>query len=474
VRRKRRTRGSASAALAVVAVLSTGGLLLAPAAGAAAARVVSSTEILKLVAKGKPVAYRRATIQGVLDLQGKTVEAPFECTACTFTGRINARDAVFKRTVDLSGSLFVGRVLMKGATFQGPALFPSLSDDQPTDFALRAEFTLATFDDLATFQGAEFEQSATFALARFRSDADFARATFDSIANFRSVTFAGEADFSYETFNVGATFDSSRFDEDGSFVGASFLFSSYFPTGSTFVQVRAVRSLEFAYATFSSGSVMNFAQLAAARVSFSHAVFQNGVVLVMNDLAAPDFVMAVTAVDQVVDDPGSTDTRGHVLSLIESSAKARDDLAVANDAHYEHAVLSSQQQSWPVHVADFFFYRLIAGYFVRPLNPLFALIALVLVVSLIHALHRPRPEPATDPPTEEKRKARIPWRTIRAELDQYGHEVLDSLSLIVPRRDGVPPDRRFEAWAYRILFVCILIGVAASNPTLRQMLDALF
>jgi hypothetical protein len=42
-------------------------------------------------------------------------------------------------------------------------------------------------------------------------------------------------------------------------------------------------------------------------------------------------------------------------------------------------------------------------------------------------------------------------------------------------RDGSESSgRRLEIVAYRLLVVCALLGLANSNPTLRQMVDALF
>ena len=58
----------------------------------------------------------------------------------------------------------------------------------------------------------------------------------------------------------------------------------------------------------------------------------------------------------------------------------------------------------------------------------------------------------------------------------------DALSLQPPYRaeatrqaEGVwaVAARRIEVFAYRLLFVCALIGLANSNPTLRQMFDAI-
>ena len=82
-----------------------------------------------------------------------------------------------------------------------------------------------------------------------------------------------------------------------------------------------------------------------------------------------------------------------VLAMIESSAKARGDLGVANDAHYESLVIASRNYSWPIRVLDFVFYRTFAGYLVRPFQPLLALLALAAVVTAFQ-LARSGPTPS--------------------------------------------------------------------------------
>ena len=64
-------------------------------------------------------------------------------------------------------------------------------------------------------------------------------------------------------------------------------------------------------------------------------------------------------------------------------------------------------------------------------------------------------------------------KTAWPALGDFAHELLDTLKLIWPRTAAAAQGRRFEAFGYRVLFVCMLFGFANSNPTLRQMLDAL-
>jgi len=161
-----------------------------------------------------------------------------------------------------------------------------------------------------------------------------------------------------------------------------------------------------------------------------------------------------------------------VLELIESSAKARDDLALANDAHYRLEVLRSQHYAWPLHVLDLVFYRSVAGYLVRPVHPLVTLLALVLVVSAIRSSRRSRRVSGSSSVQTRTFSVRR-RRSFRGALDDYAHEVLDTVAFIAPGQGEAALGRRFESNVYRVLVVCALFGLANSNPTLRQMLDAL-
>jgi hypothetical protein len=123
-------------------------------------------------------------------------------------------------------------------------------------------------------------------------------------------------------------------------------------------------------------------------------------------------------------------------------------------------VLESRSEPWYRRVPNIVFYRWLAGYFVRPQNPIAALLALVIVVSLVRVLKGT---------LTERRLATRAFIVVQ----RFGHEFLDSLALITP--GGDTPERRsrrVESLAYRVLAVCALIGLANSNPTLREMFDA--
>lgn len=151
--------------------------------------------------------------------------------------------------------------------------------------------------------------------------------------------------------------------------------------------------------------------------------------------------------------------RARVLRLIEAGAKAKGDLGIANDARYALEALESGDDALWRRIPNLVFYRLAAGYFVRPFHPIAALLVLVGLVSLFRA--------ARVRDTSSSLVGRA-W----ARLCIFWQEFLDALALIGRGGGEARQSRRLEAFVYRLLVVCVLIGLANSNPTLREMFDA--
>ena len=517
--------------LAKALTLVVAAALLEVAEPAHAAPALASADVAHRLASGKAVSLRGATLRGDLDLRSVTrVRAPFRCLGCRLDGSLLADDVVFERTVNLSGSRIAGRVAAGGATFEAPLLFGGPSG-RPASFGGRVDFRLATFEDLASFQQGIFDAPADFTLARFRDDAVFAQAeldggaTFDSAvfagrtrfdrsvfgnpgirlnrdrgqcepggadegrasferaefraaadfraasfqgdACFRGADFDGRADFSQSEFTKQAIFDLVRFSQDATFRGAEFIGEKSELAGG-FDRVRAVGLLEFTAATFANQTF--FTSIVAPKLSITDAHFEAPKPpLVVTDISSEDFTMDVDAVDAVQD---QGDVKERVLELIESSAKTRGDLGIANDAHYRLEVLRSQGYPWPLHALDLVFYRGVAGYLVRPVHPLVTLLALALVAAAIRSSWRSRTGSGSSS-VQTRRFSRPRRRSLRGTLDGYVHEVLDTLAYIAPGHGEAAIGRRFESTVYRVLVVCALFGLANSNPTLRQMLDAL-
>jgi len=100
------------------------------------------------------------------------------------------------------------------------------------------------------------------------------------------------------------------------------------------------------------------------------------------------------------------------------------------------------------------------------------LLALVIVVSVARELRGRR--------SPEARSQRSRVRRLLRSGRRHGAgllaNVLNTFALLGPRRGEREPalSVRLEAFAYRLLAVCALLGLANSNPTLRQMVDTLF
>ena len=441
-------------------------------------------------------------LQGDLVLQQLDVAGPFRCRRCILEGRLLAADATFHRTVDLSGSQLRATANFEGATFFGPAVFGR--GPGPGDFATfsdEANFAYATFDELATFQSVRFEHGAEFSLARFQGDAAFSearffgqdvffystqfsgearfdQAAFEPKASFRRAAFGGPADFSQARFGQTAGFSESHFAQGGTFLGAEF--RSACPVRAvSFEHVLATKALDFTAARFAGPAV--FTSVSAEGLNFADTQFSGGRTqtkmchpargVALRGGTVGDLVMAVDSATANV-----TDVPRTALERIEASAKARGDLRVANDAHYRLRVLKSSDYWWPWHVLDVVFYRSIAGYLVRPLRPLLTLLSLAFAVFLLRSARRALSKSKRYSVAKSELAVRRP---VFDTVARGSNELLDTFTAIWPRKpdpqasDWTRLGRRLESLAYRLLIVCVLLGVANSNPTLRQMLDAI-
>ena len=444
-----------------------------------------------------------STVEETVDLAGSTVAGELDLSAAALKGGMHARGTTFNGIVDLRGAQMGGNADFSQATFAAPVLIGLSSRSAArTTFAGDADFSLATFANLAMLEKSVFVHKVDFTLAKFKSDAVFAAVKAFHQATFTRATFDGAADYSESTFYGPSTFEGARFENQASFRLASFIrrtvfdgtgfgngvtfLGAHFPKNASrddadsFDGVQADGDLNFAFATFSR-PVYFLHVVATGAFSFVPAALGSRPILHFEQVSADDFGMDVDSAMAAVEHDQTTDDRPAVLGLIESSARARDDLASANKAHYERQVLMSQHYPWWRHFLDFVFYRGIAGYFVRPFQPLIVLLALASVFTLFRMARARKPSAA---PVSPRRSLTISYvgarvaqgadRAARALLE-FISALLATLTLIAPARKGSEPERegrQIELWVYRVLFACALIGLANSNPTLRDMFDA--
>jgi hypothetical protein len=475
--------------LAVATVMLLATATFVSPARATAGNTISGAEFAQQ-ALSRGLALNGTTVTSDVNLSGTTITHPLSCQSCVFIGKLIANGTTFNQIVDLRGSTLQGAAFFSDSTFNGPALFGSPSATAPvTTFFGPADFSLATFAEVATFEGTTLKQ-ADFTLARFDSgvsfadgisngadeftrtvfqDAvDFSDHNFSGTVDFGGAAFAAPVDFSNATFNGSASFQRARFTK-----GALFLVATFPKTKGaydSFNEVQSAGDLNFSYAEFDREADFDDVT-ASGTISFHGAKLAAPKNMHFTDVTAAAFDMSVGPATRAVD-PEDLPT---VLGLIESGAKTRGDLGVANDAHYEHQVLGSRKDSWPVHVLDYVFYRTFAGYLVRPLNPLFTLLALAALVTAFQVV---RPAWKQRAPVEGRlrRRVRLWSGRTRRIVPRLGGAYLQTLTLVGPGRASAADERaarRIEIFLYRLLFVCALIGFANSNPTLRQMFDAI-
>jgi hypothetical protein len=483
---------------AVVAALAALGL--APGAPAAAPHGVSPAEIERDLAAGRPVVEEDATIQGDVDLikyAGRmkrypgNIESLFVCNRCTFAGSLIAPHVVFERGIDLSGSRIKGSLNLRGALFREPALFGGAG--KPTDFGGNADFTFAVFDDLAVFRGARFAADARFTSAQFRSVARFSRAEFDRSSSFGDGIFAADALFAGAIFNGNARFDDAVFGRVSDFRKASFLAGATFSEASFLGRAEFSRALinhevSFDDARFGSdalflgtnfgedtpavlfentaargridlqesvlGGSATFNQVTARSLSFDGMTYRrSSSKLNMTGVVATDVSLGVAGVQHLF---APADELA-ILHSAEETAKSAGNLGLANDLHYRIQDIASRNDGWLRRIADHAFYRGVAGYLVRPFRPLLWLFGLVLFAASLRAL---------------RLKSRTPGRLRRAWL-----EFVHALEATIMRRERVadepPPLRRVELTVYAVLFGGFLLALANTNPTLRDMVNAI-
>lgn len=502
-----------------------------------AAREIRAEALKACLERGGRVDLRNKTVSDKLDLRSlRAIESPFACRGCRFEGGVDGSEVVFKRTVDLTGLTVGADLKMHGALFEGAALFSGPGKQARATFDAGVDFSLAVFDDILSFEDATFKGrarfsstrflgNASFSLATFRADAsfdgavfadeagfasvapsnaarareeggpcataDFGQGAFEGTANFDRASFRSTADFRQRCFGHSPRFRRTDFGKRVEFTQAEFLRGATFEgarmeagatfrdadfgKAATFDQTAAGGSLDFTAASF-VGDAKFFGLISDDALIFEDAIFTKHVD--MGQLSAGSLLLEVEAAKRVSGDV----ERRHILRMIESTAKERDDLDVANDALFERRKLMSKRYGSLRRLGDIFVYRGLAGYLVRPTHPFIALAVLAFLAALVRWLLMLRSATsvmensgAKNPRTKGVQRLRgvaaLLWRHFRAFVCEYWRTIRRSVR---NKQECEPePQPLFgEVAVYRALFIVALIGLANSNPTLRQMVDA--
>jgi uncharacterized protein YjbI with pentapeptide repeats len=476
-------------AVLTVVVATIAALSATPSANAFGDAVVDGRKIAKALAAGRPVIEEGVTIRHAIDLREATeVRNVFACVRCTFQQPIIGPHVVFRRGIDLTGSTLEAKLRLDGDRFEEAALFGGVEFRGPVDFAF------STFDDLAVFRDASFTARADFTSARFGaarfgdarftkpvlfeealftgdtsfSSAEFASAAFHGaafggVSDFRQADFGATADFSGAVFRERAEFSGANLFADGNFSDARFGSDALFGGATLVGTARSV--LSFDHAAIQGRLDLNGATLAGsvdlrngslASVSLDGIGYGDSSSLYVDRFVARDVALDLQDVPHL-DGPASEQQK--LLHRAETTAKSADNLGLANDLHYRLQELASQDDGRLRQFLDIGLYRYVAGYFVRPFRPLIWLVGLVFGATFLRALTFVRPPAGRDP----------------GRLARAGRRFLAALTYTVSLREGqTPPLRRLELGAYAALVVCFTLGLANTNPTLRDMVDALF
>jgi len=547
-------------ALVCLAILGSSALLIHQSGVASASSIsaghtsgplISGQEVAASVADGETVLLSGAVVVGDVDLRRvQTVSAPFRCLGCDIRGSFLAPDVIFQRIVDLTGTRVLGdldvqgavfrdilllrstrgllaqvdgsadfalasfatRARFDGARFGGPADFTGVTFAQDSsfadsDFAASATFELAIFSGAASFSASPaatdrpdpdpcagtlgaFEGPARFVRVAFRGSADFSQRCFEEGADFRGASFADRVDLTLATLHGAARFDGATLQARATFVAVTF------SCGASFERITLGGSLDFGGA--SVGREISLADGAGAgSISLEGIKLTQGGSIRLTALHVAALTMDIPTVEEV----SGTGVQEEVLSLIESTARARGDIAEANSARYALLLLQGEQAGLPHRLADTVFYQAIAGYLVRPSHPLVAFLLFVVLgmtVRTLAALIAPRGVivPESDEVKEKAgpvepgkpKGARLvllaPSKSVTFVLSRLettlGHAFAKKADHArIDEKNRERPSAYFLAallWVeflgFKVLIVLFLLGLGNSNSTIRQIIDA--
>jgi hypothetical protein len=488
---------------------------------------MSGDEFVRLV-DSEGIDTQGLVITGDVDLRDVSrVDHLLACRDCTITGSLRAADVVFGRVVDLSGLQVQGSLDIHGATFLDAFLLQRSADRAPF-VAGRSNLQTVTFAHQTAFDGVEFggpfdarsmtaRGDSSFVEVRFVDTADFARTQFQSTANFSGAMF----------------FDLARFDR-AHFTGPTLVQESLFDDAVTFMRVRFDAGADYTLAVFKGAVSFDRALFGAAtsfrfvrsseQLSFDQAqvldsldfhtadlpggislnsVTTTGVLSLTGALIGRDANVGDSQGDPEssvgLDPPPTTGllmdiadteriagsrTQIRALDVLEETAAARGDLALANDARYRLLALSGQRHGTVRRALDTVFYRSMAGYLVRPLHPLLWLVAVIAVASLVRAASHWRTWGRERLSVHDGARS---WRSVARALPLAASAIAagasESVRRAVTRRAGgdeSPVVSRaaaraiaVEVFAYRALIAVALIAVGNSSATVREVIDAI-
>jgi uncharacterized protein YjbI with pentapeptide repeats len=427
---------------------------------------------------------RSSSFENLLDLSGSSFASDANFSEARFGGPVLlARTRTSSRSVlGFDFTVFDGPAVFTRAQIHGPVSFAGTQFGSSSRFDLahfnrNARFGFAIFGDLADFQATTFAGTASFRAVEFRSVADFSDAQFDGNATFDGARFSAATDFSggyflpsgrmvgspasfrFVHFAEGASFRSRAFGRGVVFDGATASGPLGFQ-GTIFQGDASFDTVDFsAEADFSQAELnglVNFEQARLARLDFDGAVFNESRLVLPNDRnhsgRLDDLRMDPNDVRYVYQgtQKGARKAREHAFALVEKAARSGGDLGAAAEAGVRRRTLGRQDDDLPLHVLDWAFYWQIAGYFQRPLHPLYALVALFLLGVLVRLAWRAG--------------ARDGWAHLRGLLQ----DIRESLGSIFGKGKGLVSSG--EALLAKVLLAVLILCVANVWPPVSDLL----
>jgi uncharacterized protein YjbI with pentapeptide repeats len=314
---------------------------------------------LRSASVGGPTSFSLAAFRGRASFEGVQLTGDADFRVAQFLGDASFGDADFGAEARFDSAIFSGQAQFSsspaGGDVTAPDVLPSpcstatrgafggpLSMAAVT-FAQKADFRQRCFGGPATFTGATFG-AADFTLAVFLGTADFDDSSIEGVASFRVTTFEDSLSFQHVVLGGPTDFEAAIL------LGPTELFGTSAADSLSLDKITTAAPLE------------------------------------LDKVRANGFEMDLALLDQVEGEP----VREDVLTMVEASARARGDLGLANEAAFQRAEMQTARAAGWDH-AKGLAGELIAGYLVKPFYPLRAFIVLLIVGALVRTIGRLAP-----------------------------------------------------------------------------------
>jgi pentapeptide repeat protein len=446
-------------------------------------RVLDARVLAAGLARGEPVIRSNVTVRGDLELPADA-RAPLVLESSCLRGDLVGSHTSYSHVIDLSNTWIQGRVDFDGARFDAPVTLESAQIDGPASFELAvfdeaAHFDPAYFQSRADFSGSEFHGSSSFSGASWAGLADFSATRFERRANFAAAGFNAtrsnepSADFSRATFDDGATFFLATVEGRASFLLAASSDELSFqsltvnaknvPEGENalyFSTARLLGPVSFGDAEIHGRTT--FDQAEVSQLELAGAALDGPLRLPIGPGSRGSLGALTLNLDdasRVVGPAGGDDRAAQeaALALVESTARASDDLETANDARVRRLTIAREGRGPLGQGLDYSFNYGLWGYGVRPYHQLLAIAFVLLLGVGIRWSYR-------------RRTRFTAGSRARGALSDAGESFRSLLRLNAPER----PWAIGEYLVFKVLVVVFVLNAANVWPVSRDLIQGIF